>query len=210
MTGLNRPARGFTLLEVLLATTVLAAGLALALATLRAAGVSVERAETISAREEHLRAVSGFLRRRLGSALAVGFGQHPESGRTLRFIGEPERIVFVAEPPPYLGQGGPGLHELSLQHEADGRTWLGIGLTEVSAGQVMEQAPPPAPEVLVEDVQDFRVRYRSRDLPGQAGEWSESWERVDSVPLQVEIAITSASAGVWPLLRVSLPQGGAP
>jgi len=203
-------ARGFTLLEVLLATALLAAALALALATLRAAGVSVERAETLAAREEHVRAVENFLRRRLGSALAVGFGEEAASGRTLRFIGEPERIAFVAELPPYLGRGGPGLHELALTRDADGLVWLGIGFASVLAGQVVADTPPREPELLVEDVRDFRMRFRSRDLPGQPGEWMERWERVDTLPLQVEITITSASAGVWPPLLVTLPQGGVP
>jgi len=140
----------------------------------------------------------------------VSFGEEAASGRTLRFIGEPERIAFVAELPPYLGRGGPGLHELALHHAADGRAWLGIGFATVLAGQVVADVPPREPEVLVEDVREFRVRFRSRDLPGQPGEWSEQWERVDSLPLQVEITITSASAGTWPPLRVTLPQGGVP
>jgi len=203
-------ARGFTLLEVLLATALLAAALALALATLRAAGVSVERAEALAAREEHVRAVENFLRRRLGSALAVSFGEDAASGRTLRFIGEPERIAFVAELPPYLGRGGPGLHELALKRDADGRVTLGIGFASVLAGQVVADVPPREPELLVEDVRDFRVRFRSRDLPGQPGGWMERWERVDTLPLQVEITITSASAGIWPPLLVTLPQGGVP
>jgi len=205
---MNHRARGFTLLEVLLATTVLAIGLALALATLRAAGVSVERAEALSAREEHLRAASGFLRRRLGSALALGFGQDPDSGRMLRFIGEPERIAFVAELPPYLGRGGPGLHEITLQHAADGRAWLGVRFAAVSSGRVIDADPPRAPEVLAEEIRSFRVRYRSRDLPGQPGTWSEHWDNVEALPLQVEIAIADAAAGDWPLLLVTLPQAG--
>jgi len=206
---MNSTARGFTLLEVLLATTVLAAALALALATLRAAGASVERAEALSAREERVRAVQGFLRRRLGSALAVSFGEDAASGRTLRFVGEPERIAFVAEVPPYLGRAGPGLHELALHRAADGRIWLGIGIATVLAGQVIADLPARAADVLVEDVRAFGVRFRSRDLPGQPGQWSTQWEHVDTLPLQVEITITTASAGVWPPLLVTLPQGGA-
>jgi len=211
MNRMTAPVRGFSLLEVLLATTLLATGLTLALATLHAAQLSVERAERISAREEHLRAVSGFLRRRLSTALAVGFAQHPDSGRTLRFIGSPERMAFIAEMPPYLGQAGtsgPTLHEIALHHRPDGRAWLGIGLTSVPAGQPVADVSPRAPEVLVEDVRAFALRYRSRDLQGQPGEWSDAWEAVDSLPMQVEIAITTDEE--WPLLRVSLPQGGRP
>ena len=44
---MSRRAGGFTLIEVLLATVLLAAGLALALTTLRAATVTVERGEAL-------------------------------------------------------------------------------------------------------------------------------------------------------------------
>ena len=53
---------GFTLIEVLLATTLLAAGLALGFATVRAAGATAERGEAMAARNERMRAVSEFLR----------------------------------------------------------------------------------------------------------------------------------------------------
>src|SRR5690606_4961281 len=65
--------RGFTLIEVLLATTLLALGLALAFATLRAATATVERGEVIAARSERMRAVDGFLRRRLAQATPIAF-----------------------------------------------------------------------------------------------------------------------------------------
>jgi general secretion pathway protein J len=59
---MNRNVRGFTLIEVLLATVLLAAGLALAFATLRSATAMVQRGESIAQRNERIRAVEGFLR----------------------------------------------------------------------------------------------------------------------------------------------------
>ena len=47
-----RQARGFTLIEVLLATMLLATGLALAFATLRAATATAQRGEAIAERSE--------------------------------------------------------------------------------------------------------------------------------------------------------------
>ena len=66
-----RHARGFTLIEVILATVLLASGLALAFASLRAASVATTRGEQIAQRDERMRAVSNFLRRRLGSARSI-------------------------------------------------------------------------------------------------------------------------------------------
>src|SRR5690606_5693618 len=84
-------AAGFTLIEVLLATVLLASGLALGFATVRAATATAERGEAIAARTERMRAVEGFLRRRLAGAQTIAFAQDPTNGGTLRFVGEPDR-----------------------------------------------------------------------------------------------------------------------
>ena len=59
---------GFSLIEVLLATVLLAAGLALAFASLRAATATTQRGESQAQRSERMRPVEGFLRRRIASA----------------------------------------------------------------------------------------------------------------------------------------------
>ena len=63
-----RKAAGFTLIEVILATVLLASGLALAFASLRAASATATRGEEVAHRDERMRAVSNFLRRRLSSS----------------------------------------------------------------------------------------------------------------------------------------------
>ena len=84
--------RGFTLIEVLLATVLLAAGLALALTTLRAATATVDRGEALAQRSERMRAVAGFLRRRIASAQQIAFETDEASGQSRLFIGEPARL----------------------------------------------------------------------------------------------------------------------
>ena len=64
----SRRAQGFTLIEVLLALVLLAAGLALAFATLRSSTAVVTRGEDMAQASERMRAVHGYLRARLASA----------------------------------------------------------------------------------------------------------------------------------------------
>lgn len=205
--SLSRAQRGFTLIEVLLATAVLAAGLALAFATLRAATVSAQRAEDIAQRSERMRAVEGFLRRRLSSALPITFAKDSETGRSLRFVGEPDRIRFVADLPNYLGRGGPSLHDIGVQ-AVDGQSRLVVSFSTVLAGMVIAEAAPRPPEPLVRDLLELRIRYRGLDPQNAIGEWSDRWEAVDTLPLQVSIEIISASGGRWPPMLVNLPQRG--
>lgn len=109
-----RRACGFTLLEVLLATALLAAGLALAFATLRSATAVAGRGEAVAREHERIRAVQGYLRTRLTAALPVALAVDGATGMSLRFIGEPQRMRFVAEMPAYLDRGGPRLHDLTV------------------------------------------------------------------------------------------------
>ena len=83
-----RRSAGFTLLEVLLATALLATGLMLAFATLRAAGATAQRGEALAERNERSRAVSDFLRRRIGGAQGIVYELDQSSGTSKRFEGD--------------------------------------------------------------------------------------------------------------------------
>ena len=201
-------ARGFTLIEVLLATVLLAAGLALAFATLRAATITSQRGELMAQRSERMRAVEGFLRRRIASALPIGFGIDETTGTPLRFIGEPDRMRFVADLPDYLGRGGPHLHDVRIVDEGDGAR-LVVSLPMVLAGEVVEDRDARPPEALVPDLKEARFRYRGLDDQNQLGDWLDEWGATDRLPLQVRIDIQSADGMVWPMLVVALPQSAS-
>ena len=198
--------RGFTLIEILLATMLLAAGLALGFATLRAATATVDRGEAIAERSERMRAVQGFLRRRLASATPIAFAIEDDSGRMVRFIGEPERMRFVADLPDYLGRGGPHLHDVAVLD--DGGRRLAVSFAMVLAGQTVEDRDARPPESLVPDLVEARFRYRGIGEDGRLGDWSDTWEQVDTLPLQVSIELSSRNGGAWPAMVVSLPQRG--
>lgn len=199
-------AAGFTLIEVLLATALLASGLALGFATLRAATATVDRGEAMAARAERMRAVEGFLRRRLAAAQGIAFAQNEETGGALRFIGEPDRIRFVADLPSYLGRGGPHLHDIAVVGEGDGTT-LAVSFAMVLAGETVEEEDPRPPEPLVEGLTGLRILYRGLDEEGLT-DWMETWEEYEQLPVQVSIEIASDDGGTWPPMVVALPQAG--
>ncbi|WP_235318708.1 prepilin-type N-terminal cleavage/methylation domain-containing protein [Lysobacter sp. A03] len=203
--------RGFTLVEVMLATVLLAAGLALAFATLTAASQTATRGEALAERSERMRAVEGFLRRRISAARPVAFHTGQANERPQRFLGEAERMRFVADLPDYLGRGGPYSHDFRIERSG-GAHRIVLALDIVSAGETVEDPRGRAPDVLVDGLASARFRYRGIDPEnGELGEWTDRWAAVDRLPVLVEASLTDADGGKWPTLVVAIPQalGGA-
>jgi general secretion pathway protein J len=204
--------RGFTLIEVLLATALLAAGLAIAFATLRAATATVQRGESLAQRNERIRAVSGFLRARLSAARPVAFAMDDSGGIAYRFRGEADRIEFVADLPVYLGRGGPYLHRLDVERVAGGSRRLVVAFGMVQGGAVVggdrAARDDMAPEVLVDGLRSVDVRYRGLRMDGTPAEWQPRWNEGDAMPLQVELRLRDADGKAWPPLLVALPLAG--
>lgn len=200
-----RHARGFTLIEVLLATVLLAAGLTLAFATLRSAGAISQRGEAMATRSERMRSVEGFLRQRLAAALPVAFGRDDATQKPQRFVGERGRLRFVADVPDYLGLGGPYLHEIGVEGSAPNQR-LQLQLTQVQAGEVLAPPQAVAPERLADGLAEVRFAYRGIDPQrGQLGDWQDEWADSERLPRFVRIDIRDAR-GAWPSLLVALPQ----
>lgn len=208
----TRPARaraaGFTLIELLIATVLLAAAMTLGFATLRAASSAATRGEVLAQRNERMRAVQGFLRKRIASALPIAYDVNDETGSPLRFLGEPDRIRFVADLPAYLGRGGPHLHDIRVVEDGDGLR-LQAEFAVVLANEVNAERDPRPPELLAGGLRDVQIRYRALDAQNRVGEWEDRWEQGDRMPLQVKIEVVDGRGERWPPLVVALPQAAA-
>ena len=202
-----RRSSGFTLIEVLQATVLLAAGLALGFATVRAAGATAQRGEAIAERNERIRAVSEFLRRRIGGMQGLVFELDPESGESRRFAGEAESMRFVADLPDYLGRGGPHLHALGVARDGDGFA-LQVDFRMVLAGETIEGSRARPPEPLADGLRSVEFAYRGPGKDGKPAPWLYEWEHPEALPAQVRVRIVDAQ-GAWPDLVVAPPAAGS-
>ncbi|WP_303748841.1 prepilin-type N-terminal cleavage/methylation domain-containing protein [Stenotrophomonas pigmentata] len=204
----SRPlhARGFTLIEVLLATVLLAAGMALAFAAVRSTLAISSRGEAIASGNERMRAVEGFLRRRLVSAMPLALERDALNGNAAVFTGSPKQLRFVANVPDYLGRGGPYLHTLEVSGSGEAQE-LRLGLTLLQSGQLLEENPPRGSELLADRLKQVKLRYRGIE-PGTTamGRWQDSWDVPGRMPMLVSIEVTPAQGAAWPPLVVALPQ----
>ena len=203
----RRRSSGFTLIEVLLATVLLAAGLALGFATVRAAGATAQRGEAIAERNERIRAVSEFLRRRIGGMQGLVFELDPQSGESRRFAGEAESMRFVADLPDYLGRGGPHLHALGVARDGDGFA-LQVDFRMVLAGETIEGSRARPPEPLADGLRSVEFAYRGPGKDGKPAPWLYEWEHPEALPAQVRVRFVDAQ-GAWPDLVVAPPAAGS-
>ncbi|MFS8136750.1 MAG: prepilin-type N-terminal cleavage/methylation domain-containing protein [Thermomonas sp.] len=202
--SMRAPAAGFTLIEVLLATMLLAAGLALGFATVRAAGATAERGEAMAARNERMRSVSEFLRSRIGGAQGIVFNLDGATGQAQRFLGDARSMRFVTDLPDYLGRGGPSLHALSLAGRGDAQA-LQVDFRMVMAGKTIETAHDRPPEPLVDGLRSMRFSYRANGTGELPAPWQAQWDAPDALPRQVRVQISDAQ-GAWPDMVVTVRQ----
>lgn len=206
---MKRRAAGFTLVEVMLATVLLAGGLALAFASVRSAMAVSQRGEQIAAESERMRAVESLLRRQLAGALRTPLEAPDPTREPIFFQGEEQRMLFAADLPGYLGHGGPYLHALQVDGRG-GQQRLLLDLVLLQEGERIAENPPRPPEVLVDNLKSVQLRYRGIDAStGQVTDWLPRWDDTSRLPMLVEIQIVPSRGAPWPPLVVALRAGGS-
>lgn len=176
-------ARGFSLLEVLVAVGLMAVGLALAFGIVQGSVRAATSAERMATHGDRLRTVQGFLRRQLAAALpqpidpAAGF----EEIRLLRLGAD--RVEFVGEMPGYLGRGGAYLQVFRLQPGPRGTALVFEHRLMTAEGPLKAER---APEVLIEGLVDARFAARGFGPDGRPEDWG-GWERLGQLPSQVRL-----------------------
>jgi len=203
---MNRRARGLTLLELLLALTMLATGALVAFATVRAAGAVATRGQLQARQHEQVRTSAGLLRRQLQRAEPLAYAQDPRSRRPVAFEGGPRRLRFVAVVPEYLG-GQAQVHEGGIA-ASEGGIQLNLTLWPLLPRPGAE-AEPTAREVVAWPLAAARFRYRGLDpASGRPGPWLEQWPDPARLPQLVALEVVGADGRPWPPIWVAPVRGG--
>jgi general secretion pathway protein J len=199
--------RGFTLIEVVIATSLLALGLAIAFGTLRSASRATARAEASSQREERLRAAQGFLRTQLSSALAVPFEFDSDTGAATFLRAQPGKLQFVGTMPGYLARGGAYLQTLELVRGEDGEQ-LRFQLQQLTSDGPADAEREPV--VLLDGIEEGSFQVRTIDEQGKPGPWQEKWSVSAQLPPQVRVRLRFRDERRhWPEMVVAMRLGAA-
>ena len=199
-------ARGFSLLEVLLAITLLALLIAGAYSGIRAAANAMRAGEAAIDRADRLRTAQEFLRHQLSRILPLAYAQNEADGTNYVFEGKDQFMRFVAPMPGYLSRGGPYVQTLELARGKDGLQ-LRFNDAMLNGFDVQKsKSSDVEPVVLLDHIRDGRFEYRTLDDQGELTNWSSNWANPGLTPLMVRIRL-NMQPGVqmpWPVLDVPL------
>ena len=207
-------ARGFTLLEMLVVTGLMALLVLLGLNLMRSTAASATKSEASAERNEQLRSVQSFVRRQMTGALRIPYEFDASNGEATFFSGDREKLQLVANMPGYLSYGGAYLQTFELKRSGENYQ-LQFQFQQITSEGLLDAEREP--EILLEGIKRGEFSYRTLDEQSKPGDWENQWEAPTQIPLQVRLNIEFADKKMhWPSLvaapklSIATTSGGNP
>lgn len=183
----RRPESAFTLLEIMLAVTILALVITAVYTTWSAGLAGWKRSAAISDSLQRERVILETLAKLTQSAVyfrsdtglyAVQGTHEPKTGDSISFVTGSDLLL------PQTESAASGMRRvtISLGRDQRGRTFLGMSN---SPGLVPDKEAEPVTHILSADVCGFAVRYRDP----RSVAWVEKWEETALIPSAIEYTI---------------------
>lgn len=190
----TKSARGFTLLELLIALAVTSAVVALMFAGFGAIGRAEDRNQRVMERSERMLVVSQWLGRKFDALRLLS--RRDGDVFVSFFSGNAAGAIWVA-PLPERGDAG-GLHVFRttpLRHD-DGRVDLSVEAVPYDGAMMALDWKSALRETLLQDVRTLQWFYQD----GRTGEWVQDWDASrGGYPARVRLEIAD-ERGPWPPL----------
>ncbi|MGY6555624.1 MAG: prepilin-type N-terminal cleavage/methylation domain-containing protein [Wenzhouxiangella sp.] len=191
---------GFTLVEVMLAITLVSLIMALAYGGFRSSVRATNSGEALIEETNRLRITHQFVRTQLSQALPLIIEEDEQEGEMVRFQGEAQRVRFIAPMPGYLSFGGPYVQQFSLERRDDGLDLVFhyALLNGYEPGELGQEDGV----VLLQGLRSGGFFFLGLDEEDQGPVWSDFWETVDLLPEAVGLSLDMGRDNglVWPEL----------
>jgi general secretion pathway protein J len=189
---------GFTLVEVLVALTLLALLLPLAFGALRQATAAWERIGGDAAAAEQINGAQAFLMRQLTQAYPAYLGTLPTP--QIDFEGRAGELGFVAPLPAALQVGGMGRYRVATEWREGRRDLVLRWQAQLGRDDRPRQTLP-----LVTDIDRVELRYFGATRPGGPPAWHREWRAAQSLPslIAMQVVFRPRDRRAWPELVVA-------
>ncbi len=196
--------KGFTLIEMLIAISLLGIMMTLLFGAFRIGVRSWDAGERRSAQTSHMLIVQDFLRRHL-SATRPLMDDFTDDDPFFSFIGTENELRFVSALPAHGGRGGLFQFMLKLEDEGRGQTTLKIALQPFFPPfDDTDDAERIEDIVLLENVEKFELTYYGKDQLGDDPDWYDQWEEKNELPQLVKLDMQLTEQEPWPPIIVHL------
>jgi general secretion pathway protein J len=196
---------GFTLLEMLLAFSLVSLLFLALFASFNTIGRSWDAADNRMQKTSDQRLIMNWLRRQLQQAMVVKI-KDDDGQFVYAFSGEDQRLRFAAPMLPFKDKGGVFLQELFLERK-NGTNSLQLRYAPYRPDLSWEDAFADSEPVLVYDgLQQASFEYYGAENQEDEPSWESSWEDYPVYPLLLRLNISTESGEEWPELVVDLPQ----
>jgi general secretion pathway protein J len=203
---MSRHARGFTMVELLIALALFALMSSVLFGSLRLAGRSTDAGEEKAQASSGMRLASDYLRTQLG-------GQHPQRMRKilefpLLFGGGRDELRYAAPLPGRVGLGGMWYYKLSVA-QVPGKERAALVLDRMIPDLDALSMPAFAESersVLADDIKEIKLSYYGRDRHANvdsAPTWRDTWDNLQLLPMLIQIEVTPRTGDPWPPIVVA-------
>ncbi len=209
MTG--RRARGFTLLELLVALTVFTVLAGLVYGMVRMGSRSWQDGMARIDAADALRIGWRFVQDSLSDSRPEPTGDPEVPG--VRFTGAAAAVEYVANLPAHLGTGGLHLLTLGLARGAGpDERWLVLRRVPLALDATGQRVPDLAraqEAVLADDVEALQFHYHGLVEGDEAPRWHREWRGQETLPTLIRVDVALTGDRVWPVL-VARPRFAQP
>jgi len=199
-------ARGFTMIELMIALVLLALMSAVLFGSLNLAGRSSDAGTAKAEASSGMRLASEYLRTQLAA-------QHPQRMRKIQefpllFLGDPDQLRYAAPLPGRVGLGGIWYYRLKLAAVA-GRQKPSLILERV----IPDVSAPDRPDfadaehsVLADDIKELKFSYYGVNTGAgvdEAPTWRDQWDDQQLLPQLIRVDVTPEKGSAWPTMVIA-------
>lgn len=210
----HRSTNGFTLIEMLIAISLLGVMVVLLFASLRTAAESWNKGEEKISQVNQKAVVYQFFKRHLQIAKPLNSQAEqklPDGSQTpdnlelqkLEFRGLPQSLSFVSALPLASARKGAQIFQVGLDLQQP--TILKVALTPYRSLQTESREEPT---ILLEGLRDLRISYFGENGEGGTG-WQSEWQNANRLPKLVKIHIALQDGSFWPDMIFPLKINGS-